>query len=463
MKGITSQGVTIWKISSVAVLGSFLAQIDATMLATALPVLASDLKAGISVVQWVVTGYLLGMVVGLPMAGVLVERIGARRLYLACYAGFAASALLCVFSWSAGSLIAFRVLHGLVGGLMAPLAQMMIAQAAGERMARVAGYAAIPILIGPVLGPVLTGLVLSQLTWHWLFAITALISGIGFYLAYLFLPHNHPHDGKPSKTVDWTGLLLLSPGLGLLLSSLDRIASATGLAMIAISVLLFFLFIRHLRRKGHAALIDPDLLRIGSLRAAALTQFLTYGVNTACQIMLPMFLVTGLGLALAEVGLYMAPLGLGLLCAYPVMGRAVERFGPRRIALGGNGASLVAIALSIAVAAELIGTMVLPISLFLLGVGQGATGIAAVATGYGSVPKASLPSATTILNISQRLGGPTLATLCGILLSWLLEGQDVAVTHQHAFIAVFALIWGALAACTFVARGLPVGGNIKGA
>ncbi|WLD96334.1 MFS transporter [Agrobacterium leguminum] len=455
MKGNTAQVVTIWKISSVAVLGSFLAQIDATMLSTALPVLASDLKTGISVVQWVVTGYLLAMVVGLPMAGVLVERIGARRLYLACYVGFGASALLCAFAWSAGSLIAFRVLHGLVGGLMAPLAQMMIAQAAGERMARVAGYAAIPILIGPILGPVLAGLILSQLSWHWLFAITALISGIGFYLAYLFLPRDQPNDGALTKKMDWTGLLLLSPGLALLLSSLDRIASATGLAMLAVSVLLLTLFVRHLRRRGSAALINPDLLRIASLRAAALTQFLTYGVNTACQILLPVFLVTGLGLPLTKVGLYMAPLGLGLLCAYPVMGRAVERFGPRRIALGGNSASLVAIALAIVVAGELSGTMVLPISLFLLGVGQGATGIAAVAAGYGSVPKASLPSATTILNISQRLGGPVLATLCGTLLGWLQQGQTAAAPHPQIFLTVFAILWATLALCAVASRGLP--------
>ncbi|MBR0834239.1 MFS transporter [Bradyrhizobium manausense] len=455
MSGAASEGVSIWKITSVVVLGSFLAQIDATMLATALPVLTGDLKSGIATIQWVVTGYLLAMVLALPMAGVLVERIGSRRLYLACYAGFGTSAVLCALAWSAESLIAFRVLHGLIGGLMAPLAQMMIAQTAGARMARVAGYAAIPILMGPVLGPVLSGLLLSHLTWHWLFAITAAVSGIGLCLAMMFLPPGRRNDDQTAKAVDWTGLLLLSPGLALMLSSLDRIASAAGIVMLAASVLLLTLFVRHLRRRGSAALIDPDLLRRAGLRAAALTQFLAYGVNMACQILLPMFLVTGLGRPVAEAGLFMAPLGLGLLCAYPVMGRAVERHGSRLIALSGNAASLVAIALVIAVAGGVMDPLMLPASLFLLGAGQGATGIAAVAAGYGSVPKASLAGAATVLNIAQRLGGPVLATVCGTLLGWLLQGQDATVAHPHAFTAVFALIWITLALCALTARDLP--------
>lgn len=450
-----SETTSIWKIASVAVLGSFLAQIDATMLSTALPVLADDLKSGIATIQWVVTGYLLAMVLALPMAGVLVERIGSRRLYLACYAGFGASAVLCAFAWSAASLIAFRVLHGLIGGLMAPLAQMMIAQAAGARMARVAGYAAIPILMGPVLGPVLSGLLLSHVTWHWLFAVTAAVSGIGLCLAMLFLPSDERNDDQTGKAVDWTGLLLLSPGLALMLSSLDRIASTAGLSMLTVAVLLLTLFVRHLRRMGSSALIDPGLLGGSGLRMSALTQFLTYGVNMACQILLPMFLVTGLGRPVAEAGLFMAPLGLGLLCAYPVMGRAVERFGARRIAQAGNVTSLAAISLIIAVAGEAIEPALLPGVLFLLGAGQGATGIAAVTAGYGTVPKPALTSAATVMNISQRLGGPVLATLCGTLLGWLLQGQPSATAHLHSFTAVFALVWIALALCALAIRGLP--------
>ncbi len=455
MSGGRSESAFIWKITSVAVLGSFLAQIDATMMATALPVLAEDMKSSIATVQWVVTGYLLAMVLALPMAGALVERIGSRQLYLTCYAGFGASAMLCAFAWSPGSLIAFRVLHGLIGGLMAPLAQMMIAQAAGARLARVAGLAAIPILLGPVLGPIVAGLVLSHLSWPWLFAVTAAVSGIGFCFAALFLPSDRPEAGHLRKAVDWIGLLLLSPGLVLLLSSLDRIASLEGIAMLVVAIVLLAGFVRHSLRRGSAALIDPGLLREMGVRAAALTQFLTYGVNMACQILLPMFLVTGLGRPVAEAGLFMAPLGLGLLCAYPVMSRAIERFGARRIAQAGNVASLAAVALVIAVAGGVIDPLLLPASLFFLGVGQGATGIAAVTAGYGSAPKTALASTATVLNIAQRLGGPVLATLCGTLLGWLLQGQDTAIAHPHAFTAVFVLVWATLVVCAATIRGLP--------
>ncbi|NPD17790.1 MFS transporter [Xinfangfangia sp. D13-10-4-6] len=446
---------TIWKVASVAVLGSFLAQIDATMLATALPVLAADMGADLAAIQWVVTGYLLAMVLMLPVAGVLVERIGARNLYLACYAGFGISAALCGLAWSAGSLIALRVLHGMVGGLMAPLAQMMIARVAGAGMGRIAGFAAIPILMGPVLGPVLAGFVLTWLDWRWLFAFTAGFATVGFALAWFFLPDEAGQSREAAKPVDWTGLVLLSPALVLLLSSLTRIATPEGAVGLAVAVVLLALFVQHLRRKGSAALIDPALLRLPVLRGAAMVQFLTVGVTMACQILLPVFLQTGLGRPVAEAGMLIAPLGLGLLIAWPLMGGLVERFGPRRVARSGTAAALLAIGLLIGIAGGVAGQILLPVALLLLGIGQGATGLAAMTAGYGAVPKAALASAATILNIAQRLGGPVLATLCGTLLGWLLQGMGEGEPHPEAFVITFGLVAAALAACMLAARELP--------
>lgn len=445
----------IWKVSSVAVLGSFLAQIDATMLTTAMPVLANELKTGIVTIQWVVTGYLLAMVLALPLAGSLFERLGSRQTCLLCYAAFSSSAILCSFAWSAESLIAFRVIHGLIGGLMAPLSQIMIASVAGDRMGRVAGYAAIPILTGPVLGPALAGIVLTHLSWHWLFVITSVLSGVGFFGVLLLLSHETKEVERPTRNVDWSGLLLLSPGLALIMLSLDRIVSMAGIFMLVGGLLLIALFVRHILIKGSEALIDPVLFRMRFLRAAAIVQFLTYGANMACQFLLPMFLVKELNRPVADVGLLMAPLGIGLLCAYPVMGRAVEHFGARCIALVGNITSLTSISIIITVASGLINPLFLVVSLFLLGCGQGATGIAAVTAGYGTVPKASLANAAMVLNIAQRLGGPVLATLCGTLLGRLLKVQNTASAHIHAFMVAFAMVWITLALCTLVVRELP--------
>ena len=134
----------VWKIVAVAAIGSFMAQIDATVVNVSLASLAADLSVNLSAIQWVTSGYLLALALTLPLSGWLVDRIGAKALYLWCFAAFTLTSALCGLAWSANSLIAFRILQGMSGGLLAPMAQMMTARAAGRHMAQVVSVAAIP-------------------------------------------------------------------------------------------------------------------------------------------------------------------------------------------------------------------------------------------------------------------------------------------------------------------------------
>src|ERR1700743_160822 len=180
----------VWKITAVAVLGSFLAQLDATIVNVSLSSLAVDLHSSLTAIQWVTSGYLLALALMLPLNGWLVERIGAKSLYLWCFSAFTLSSALCGLAWSANSLIGFRVLQGMSGGLMAPLTQMMIVRAAGRHVARVFGYAAMPILLGPLLGPVLAGAILQHASWRWLFLVNVPVGLLAIVLALLFLPND---------------------------------------------------------------------------------------------------------------------------------------------------------------------------------------------------------------------------------------------------------------------------------
>src|ERR1700684_1976820 len=129
----------VWKITTVAVLGSFLSQLDATVVNVSLSSLAEELHSSLTAIQCVTSGYLLTLALMLPLNGWLVERIGAKSLYLWCFSAFMLSSALCVLAWSANSLIAFRILQGMSGGLMAPMTQMMMARAGGKHMSRLMG------------------------------------------------------------------------------------------------------------------------------------------------------------------------------------------------------------------------------------------------------------------------------------------------------------------------------------
>src|SRR6202789_3512026 len=303
----------IWKIGTVAILGSFMSQLDATVVNVSLPTLAVELHSTLSTIQWVTSGYLLALALMLPMNGWLVDRIGAKRLYLWCFATFTMSSALCGAAWSAESLVGFRVLQGMSGGLLAPMAQMMIARAAGKHMARVMGYGALPILVGPILGPVLAGAILQHASWRWLFLVNVPVCLAGIVMAALFLPDDSGE--RRVRVFDGVGFALLSPGLVLL----------------GVAALLLGLFIRHGMAKGEDALLDLELFQRKVFTTAASTQFLSNGVSYAAQMLVRFYLIRLCGKSPSQTGLMLAALGLGMACVLPLMGKLTQRFGIRRV------------------------------------------------------------------------------------------------------------------------------------
>jgi len=440
---------SIWKVSAVATLGSLLSQLDATIVNVSLSSLATDLHASLSTIQWVTSGYLLALTLVLPLNGWLVDRIGAKALYLWCFSAFTLTSALCGLAWSAPSLIAFRVLQGISGGLLAPMAQMMIARVAGQQMARVVGYAAVPVLIAPILGPVVAGTILQHASWRWLFLVNLPVGALALVLAARLLPGDH--DETQRRELDWIGLALLSPALVLFLYGAERLDAAPGIAAIAASVLLLAAFLCVEWRKGEHALIDLALFRSRVFGAAAATQFLSNGAIYAGQMLIPVFLIEACGRSPGEMGWLLAPLGLGMLVTYPSMGALTSRFGVRRLAAAGALLALVATLPIVYLALAGYDPYVLVPALFLRGMGQSAIGVPSISAAYASVERRNLPMATTSLNIVQRLGGPTFTTLCTLFLAWRLQREPATTsgTHGTAYTWAFGLLC-ALHAASFV-------------
>jgi EmrB/QacA subfamily drug resistance transporter len=441
----------IWKIVTVAILGSFLSQLDATVVNVSLPTLAVELHSTLSTIQWVTSGYMLALALMLPMNGWLVDRVGARRLYLWCFATFTMSSALCGAAWSAESLIGFRVLQGMSGGLLAPMTQMMIARAAGKHMARVLGYAALPILLGPILGPVLAGTILQFASWRWLFLVNVPVCLAGIVMAALFLPDDSGE--RRVRAFDGVGFALLSPGLALFLYGSDHLQETTGRVLLGMAALLLSFFVRHGMAKGEGALLDLELFQRKVFATAARTQFLSNGVSYAAQMLVPFYLIQVCRKSPSETGLMLAPLGLGMVCVYPLMGKLTQRFGIRWVSASGATLALVGLAPMVFLASHGLMTGVFVAALVVRGIGQGAVGIPSITAAYASVPKRELPMATTSLNIVQRLGGPTLTTVCATFLAWRMRLSGGA--SAKAFVAGFALLCGLQALALLSALQLP--------
>ena len=154
----TPSAAHVWRVSAVVVIGSIMSILDTTIVNVALATLSHELHATISEIQWVVTGYMLSLAAVIPITGWAARRFGAKQVYLLSLVLFTAGSALCGLATSTTELIVFRVLQGVGGGMILPVGQLMMAEAAGpKRMGRVMSIVAVPAMLAPILGPTLGG------------------------------------------------------------------------------------------------------------------------------------------------------------------------------------------------------------------------------------------------------------------------------------------------------------------
>src|SRR3984957_9953880 len=179
----------VWRIAIVVVLGSIMSILDTTIVNVALQTLHERLHSSLSDIQWVITGYLLSLATVIPHTGWASRRFGAKRVYLFSLLLFTAGSALCGIASSTESLIAFRVLQGVGGGLIMPVGQLILADTAGpKRMGRVMSVTGVPTMMGPILGPTIGGLILQGASWRWIFYVNVPIGILAIFLAIRILP-----------------------------------------------------------------------------------------------------------------------------------------------------------------------------------------------------------------------------------------------------------------------------------
>jgi EmrB/QacA subfamily drug resistance transporter len=442
----------IWRVAAVALVGPFMTQLDSTVVNLSLPTMRQALHSPIATAQWIISGYLLALALMLPLNGWLVDRVGAKRLYLGCFSAFTLASCLCGTARTMDILIWARVVQGMAGGLLAPMAQLMIARYAGRQMPRVLGYTVVPVLIAPILGPVLAGEILKYAAWPWLFYLNVPIGILGVGLAAVLLPGDEA--AIQQRPFDLVGFLLVSPGLACLLYGLQHAAHQDGVPTLLAGSLLLGAFVRHARRMGSAALIDLQLFANRIFSTATTTQFLSNAVFYARQLLVPLYLITGCALSPARAGWMMATFGFGMMCTFPLMGFLTERFGCRAVSAGGALLGLVAILPFLWMIQYQFSPALTVISLLVAGAGQGTISIPSVSAAYASVPKAKLAVATTALNIVKRLGGPLATTVIAVVMS--LSAPYFPASGPRPFLIAFVLLVGLHVLVLASASRLPV-------
>ncbi|APR81139.1 Multidrug resistance protein B [Minicystis rosea] len=436
--------------------GPLILNLSSTTVSVALDRLMVHFAAPLATIQWIVTGYLLSLALVLPLFRWAVERLGSRLLYVGCLLAFAATSVLSAFAWSAPSLIGFRVLQGAVGGLLAPLAQTLAAQIAGPaRMGRAVSVISVPVLVAPVLGPVLGGLLIQRFSWRWLFLINAPLGLVAAWLAYRRLP---PGTTTTRTRLDLVGLALLSPAIGLFtyaVSSLGRARSFSPSALLplAISIVLISVFVLDARRRPATALLDLRLFRHRAVGMALVTYLLTSFGSFGAQLVLPLYYQQVRGESATRAGLLLAPQGIGMLLTLPQIGKLTDRFDNGKIVIAGVLLTLLG-TYAFTQVTDHSSQVLLSLSLVVRGAGLGATSSPAIATAYRYLSRDEIPNATTALNIVQRLGAPLgTATMAMTLQRFIAAGGGRAPLAQ-AFARTFTVSAGLSALALFAGLSL---------
>jgi EmrB/QacA subfamily drug resistance transporter len=433
------------KLALTLMLGAVMVALDMTMVNVALDTLVREFHTSVATIQWVSTGYLLALAMVIPLTGWAVERFGAKPMWFISIGFFIVGSMLCGLAWSAGSLIAFRVVQGIGGGMIMPLIQTVLARAAGpDRVGRVMGVVGVPAMLGPVLGPVLGGLIVSNASWRLIFYINvpicliALVASRGVSMPDLKRP--------AASRLDVLGLSLLSPGLVAIVYGLSQagthgsFADARVLIPIAAGLVLLAGFAVHALRKRTEPIIDLRLFYSRRFASFSGVVFFFSMAMLGTALLLPLYYQQVRGEDALHAGLLLAPQGLGMGIALIVASRLTDRISPRPIILAGLTLTAVATFAYTQIGAHT-SVVLLSGAALVSGAGIGAALVPAMTGVYNGLREAAIPKATSSIRIFQQLGGSFGIAILAVVLQQQATGLatgGLAQAFGHTF-------WWALA------------------
>ncbi|WNP34635.1 multidrug transporter subunit MdtD [Enterobacter kobei] len=319
----------------IAAMAFFMQALDATILNTALPAIAQSLNRSPLAMQSAIISYTLTVAMLIPASGWLADRFGTRRVFMLAVSLFTLGSLACALSSSLGMLVIFRVVQGIGGAMMMPVARLALLRAyPRSELLPVLNFVTMPGLIGPILGPVLGGVMVTWASWHWIFLINIPIGIAGLLYARKYMPNfTTPRRGFDMRGFFLFGLSLVLFSCGMELFGEKIVASWIALSVIVVGILLLLAYIRHARQHP-TPLIALPMFKTRTF-SVGIAGNLASRLGTGCvPFLMPLMLQVGFGYPALIAGCIMAPTAMGSILAKSVVTQVLRRFGYRNTLVG---------------------------------------------------------------------------------------------------------------------------------
>ena len=440
-----------WIVGIVFVFGLFMDLLDMTIVNVALPTLSSEFDAGATTIEWVVTGYLLSLAVFIPVSGWAGDRFGTKRTFLFALSVFTAASFICGLAWNVESLIAFRVLQGVGGGMLTPVGTAMLYRAfpPAER-AQASAILAIGAVVAPATGPVVGGYLVEFQSWRWIFFINIPIGLLGLAIAGLFLREERQ---ETAGRLDVPGFLLASAGFASLLYALAEagghgfdsgrvlLFGPVGLALIASFALV--------ELRAPFPMIDVRLLKNRIFSTANVVQLIGFGGLMGALFLLPLLLQAEMGLSPFQSGLTTFPQAIGVATMVQPASRVYRSVGPRRTLIVGLGGVMLTTLAFVWVGLETSQWWIRLIML-LRGFSFAYVLVSLQTATFATIGQAEMGRASSIFNSGRQLGASFGVALLATVLSSRLghygaelgdpaTSADALLAFHEAFVAAAAL------------------------
>jgi EmrB/QacA subfamily drug resistance transporter len=449
--GVTSVGVAepavrldpqLLKVAVVYVLPGLMANIDFTVVYVAQPTFVARFDTPQVTAAWTATGYALALAAAMAPSGWAINRFGARRLVVGSVLVFMLGSVLSATAANITPLIAARVVQGIGAGLLLPTTFTVLIRAAGPaRLGRAMSLVNIPIMIGPILGPVLGGWLIDAFGWPWIFLINVPLCVFTALLAALILPDDTSSEDEPLDLIE---VLLLCPGIAALLYGLGELpehATITApqvFAPTAVGTAMLTAFVWHALHRTDNPMIDLGLLRQRVVLAANTARSLFAMSFLGAGFIFPLYFQQVLGATPMKAGMLFIPQAIGAAISSPVIGRITDRRGPRGVILVGT--ALLATGMSVfiwAINEPQAPIVVLMAALAVIGVGACASVIPVASAAVHALNDRDAAHGSTLLHVNHQIAAAIGIAACSTLLAGLSESSVV-----YAYTVVLAVSAG---------------------
>lgn len=407
-----------WLALSVTSIGSFMSILDSTIVNIALPSMLKDFNADLRDGQLILTIYLLALAVVIPLGGFLADRVGMKRLYMITLTFFTVGSVLCGLAWNLPSMVAFRALQGLGGGLLQPLGMAIVFTLITPlERGRFMAVLGLPMLLAPLLGPTLGGYLVQYASWRTIFLINLPIGLINLALAWWLLKEQ---GRRPEARLDGRGFLLALlafPAILLALSEGEEQGWGSPIVLIlaAVGIISLIAFVR-VELPQREPLLQLRLFASPMFALGMVINFITQFSLFGMQYVMPLMLQQVHQLGAARTGLILFPSGILSFVTMNISGRIYNRTGPRPLAVTGLSVLLgTTFWLSRLGPTASLGLITVLGSL--RGLAMGLCMMPVQTAAYNTVPRELMTRATALSNVLFRIfGATTTAVLTTILL-----------------------------------------------